>query len=394
VEYPVEKLTITNVMSSIRLVDISQDTFDTMTWDSKLKSITIISKHIKYIPEDMRFPKNAIDIKLSKTRSKKLPEGLFDNCKKLESLDVSENDLLFFGNILPDTLTSLNVSFNHIDTVCITSTKLEKIDLSFNNLSKVPGCLLDLTDAQINLNFNKFNFDSGYNKIQQQVPYAPDQYNGPGPYEPDQYARYLQVANNNYNIQNNVHDTPITTRTMKMVNKLMELNLPVGTFRSIRKLYNISLFKFWNYDKFYFQLKSLIAEDYEYQYADNGADKKITYKVLIQNVIAFINTQEPETETNLLANFKIQILDGIGICHEGKFSRIINTLLGVLEIETKFELPKNVRLAEKVAKLKTEYPTDIQSVIYHFKVFIKKLELSPEETTIWLEPLYTEMTRY
>jgi Leucine-rich repeat (LRR) protein len=372
-------------MDSLVLKDISQEEFNNLRFDKILRSLSIISKYITYIPENYTFPKNIIDIKISKTHIKDLPLKVFERCIHLESLDLSENDLTIFNNVLPIRTTSLNLSFNAIEHLELTSRTLEFIDTSFNNLSNVPECLLLLTDANINITFNSFNVNDGYGNNNRY--YFPPEEN---------MNRIGLILYNNYQIINNVHARPVVSRTMKIIDKLMSLNLKTYTYsKTIRKIYKITKLeyffkKIYVSDSTYRELDSLMKSKYKYQY-DYDNDIKITYNILIKNVVAFIFTLDEHLIINLVENFKIQIKDGIGYCNVGKVSRIVNTLLGLLDIEEKFEMPINIRLANKIEELKNKHRTNINAVITDFKIYMGNLELSPEETEIWLQPLYEEL---
>ncbi len=335
--------------------------------DYSIHTLHIISDKspncISYFPDNLILSPNLVSFTIKKTRISHLPLNLFAGLSKLETVDFSENDLTVFGQVLPDTLTSLNLSFNAIHEININIENLEFLDLQFNNLKQLPESFQN-TRTIISLGHNDF---------------------------PKINVQNNDIYRNNYIHGTNVHNSHITDYTKKMVSELLSLNLKTfdNIYKSIQKVYAP-----WFYQKiiFYFtpfgiQLKNLLNQNYSYQYDYTiGNEKTITYSEMIKNVWAFIQKiDDKNTRENLIANFKIQILDGIGYCNVGKFTRIMNVLLG--HMTTKFEKPLNEQLADKIQEIQNS-ETDKTLIHDKFKNYMIDKGMAPEEIQVWLEPLF------
>lgn len=114
-----------------------------------MEDLTIDGYALTHLPESMARMKNLKKVTIKNTRITQLPNGLFEECNRLETLDLSCNRLTKIeGNWYLPKIRELNLNRNQLTDLSnwnLTAPKLKTLSLEENNLTKLPAFLQNVT---------------------------------------------------------------------------------------------------------------------------------------------------------------------------------------------------------------------------------------------------------
>lgn len=179
----------------------------------------------------------------------------------------------------------------------------------------------------------------------------------------------------------NIHRSSVQNATQRAVQILIQRPVPAdsnalnGIYNA---LYNENLVTFnppMMKDRAYGEL----TKDYLQTQAFN-----IPYSQVIESVWVYINTHK--SRKHLLVRLAQEILEGIGMCSNGKMARLVNVLQGF--DETLYDVPNPQMMRElfqnKIAKLMENPLAERENLA---RQLFQEYQIPEEEHNVWLEPL-------
>jgi hypothetical protein len=369
-----------------------------------------------YNINSLEIPETVNRISLRKCLIRKIPKDFFIKFTQLETIDLYANSIESFDFDFPDTVTTIDLSYNKVRSVVVHDIKnLEYVNLSFNFMDYFPTNLENirydidhnnipeklLRKQDINRAYNQafpLRFDNG--KLQEQPPF-----------------QWVHVENNNDNngaigintgfrpgallvqdfvrLPDNVHETHIQASTRKSIKYLMEESFNIypkeeNYFDDILRYRLKKKHGRWSFIayaldflssskrtlKYYNSFENRIV----YDYTDN---KYVTTSQILERIWA--HAKNSELKDSIMENLFIQMDDGYNFCFVGKYTRLINTLSSFVD-KVEAEIPIKTQISNKIVSLKAKNsPNDV--IFNEMKIFMDELEIPKDEQEPWLEAI-------
>jgi len=175
----------------------------------------------------------------------------------------------------------------------------------------------------------------------------------------------------------NVHTTIIVEKVKKMVQKILEIPVPLEYQTDTLKTPGEIILECNLTKKAAWQMMSKYCEEVDIYELGIGI-----YPKILNCIWQYIKTS-PHSD-DLKKILKSEMQDNIGMCQQGNLSRLCNILSGYLDgLVVDDQSPREI-LAERLSTLHTQHPADMYIQARHL---LEELMIPENEWEDWLEPL-------
>jgi hypothetical protein len=175
----------------------------------------------------------------------------------------------------------------------------------------------------------------------------------------------------------NVHTTIIVEKVKRMVQKILEIPVPLEYQTDTLKTPGEIILECNLTKKAAWQMMSKYCEEVDIYELGIGI-----YPKILNSIWQYIKTS-PHSD-DLKKILKSEMQDNIGMCQQGNLSRLCNILSGYLDgLIVDDQSPREI-LAERLSTLQAQHPADMYIQARHL---LEELMIPENEWEDWLEPL-------